>query len=194
MSKIFVMNHMSLDGVMQGPGRADEDTRGGFTQGGWAEPRSNEEVAAATQKRVMEAGGMRLLLGHRSYADMLAYWNERGGPFKDGLNGSQKYVVSRSSKASLPWPNSTLVSGDIPKLIAELKSQDGPDLCIMGSSELIHLLFKRGLVDDLLLFIHPILLGAGLRLFPKDGEPETLELLSSTSTTTDIVISHYHLA
>lgn len=194
MSKIFIMNHMSLDGVMQAPGRADEDTRDGFTQGGWATSRSNEQVAAATQERVMQARGMRLLLGHRSYNDMLTFWNSQGGPFKDGLNSAQKYVVSRSAETQTPWPNSTLVTGDVMQQIAELKTGDGPDLCIMGSSELIHSLLKEGLVDDLLLFIHPLVLGAGLRLFPVDAAPTTLELLSCTPADNGVNIAHYQVA
>jgi dihydrofolate reductase len=194
MSKIYVANHVSLDGVMQGPGRADEDTRDGFTHGGWAIPRSDEEVATTIQDRVAEAGGMRLLLGHRSYQDMLGYWNTQDSPFKDGLNSAQKYVVSRSASTVLPWPNSTLVHGEVSEQISQLKDADGPDLCIMGSGELSQLLLENGLIDELLLFIHPLILGTGRRFFSARGLTRDLELLASSVTTTGVNIVHYQLA
>lgn len=194
MSKIYVANHITLDGVMQSPGRADEDTRGGFTHGGWAVPGSTGEVLTALQDRVVRAGGMRLLLGNRSYSDMLSHWNEVGGPFRDGLNAAAKYVVSRTASTSLPWPNSALLTGDVPGRVAALKAEPGPDLCVMGSGELIQTLLEHGLVDEFLLFIHPRVLGAGRRLFPDGGAAVTLELLSSSATGNGVCVQRYLVA
>ena len=191
MSRIYVVNHITVDGVMQGPGRPDEDTRGGFSRGGWATTRSNEEVASALGSRAATGGGMRLLLGHRSYDDMLTHWNAEGGPFKDGLNGAQKYVASRSDSQSLPWPNSTLLHGDVPQLVAELKAQDGPDLCIMGSGELVLALLAHDLIDEFLLFVHPLILGTGRRLFPDGGPSAELALRSSSTSSEGVLIAHY---
>lgn len=194
MSRIYVANHITLDGVMQSPGRADEDTRGGFTHGGWAVPGSTGEVLTALQDRVVRAGGMRLLLGHRSYSDMLSHWNEAGGPFRDGLNSAPKYVASRSGSTSLPWPNSTLLTGDVPREVAALKAEREPDLCVMGSGELIRTLLEHRLVDELLLFVHPLVLGTGRRLFPDGGAALKLELLSGLTAGNGVGVVHYLVA
>ena len=193
MSRIYVANHVSLDGVIQAPGRADEDTRGGFSRGGWASAGTNDAVAAALEERVARAGGMRLLLGHRSYDDMLGYWNTQESPFKHGLNGAQKYVVSRSAGISLPWPNSTLVTGDVIDKIRALTREPGADLCVMGSGELVRTLLDHGLADELLLFIHPLLLGKGGGMFPESGIPGRLEQIKCEATSTGILIAHYRL-
>jgi len=191
MARIYVADHITLDGVMQAPGRVDEDTRGGFTQGGWAVARSDQDVAAALQDRVERAGGMRLLLGRRSYDDMLAHWNAAGGPFRDGLNEAQKYVATRSASTALRWPHSTLLTGDVPAEVARLKNADGADLCIMGSGELIQTLMAHRLIDELLLFVHPIVLGSGRRLFPDGGFGTELELLSGSTTPRGVMIVNY---
>lgn len=193
MSRIYVANHVTLDGVMQSPGRAEEDTRGGFSRGGWATPRSNDEIAAVLGERVVKAGGMRLLLGHRSYDDMLAHWNAEGGPFKDGLNSAPKYVASSSASTTLSWPNSTLVSGDVASGVAELKAGPGPDLCIMGSGALIQTLLAHDLIDEFLLFIHPIILGTGRRLFPEGGATADLSLLTTSATSAGVTIAHFEV-
>jgi dihydrofolate reductase len=98
---------------MQAPGRPDEDTRDGFAQGGWSAPNVDDQLLAATHARVAESGGLRLLLGRRSYEDMLGYWNTQDDPFKDALNNAPKYVASRTLREPLPWPNSTLLDGDV---------------------------------------------------------------------------------
>jgi dihydrofolate reductase len=194
MSRIYVAEHLSLDGVLQAPGRADEDTSGGFASGGWAAAGANEEVAGALGDRVARAGGMRLLLGRRSYDDMLAYWNTQDSPFRDGLNHAEKHVVSRDPGTRLPWPKSTLVAGDIVQAVRDLKREPGADLCIMGSSELVQTLLQHRLIDELLLFIHPLLLGAGKRLFAPGGEPARLEQLACTPTATGVTIAHYRVS
>jgi dihydrofolate reductase len=191
MSSIYVANHVTLDGVIQGPGRAEEDTRGGFTRGGWAQGAVNDEVAAVLGERVVQAGGMRLLLGRRSYDDMLGHWNIEGGPFKEGLNSAQKYVVSRNPETVLAWPNSTLISRSVVAGIRALTREPGADLCIMGSGELVRTLLEHGLIDELLLFVHPLVLGQGQRLFPDRGPAVRLRQLRTQGTSTGVTIAHY---
>src|SRR5262245_50202194 len=119
MRKVVVLNNLTLDGVMQGPGRPDEDTRDGFTRGGWAIAHADQAMTARMGERMGE--GSSFLFGHRTYDDLLSTWNERGGPFKDALNGSPKFVASRRPETQLAWPNSTLLHGDVPKAVAGLK-------------------------------------------------------------------------
>jgi dihydrofolate reductase len=189
MSNIVVINHLTLDGVMQGPGRADEDTRNGFTHGGWAAPRTDDVMMQAIGARLSE--GNRLLLGRRSYEDMLGYWNNTDSPFKEALNSAEKYVASRSMRAELPWPNSKLIHGDVGAAVEELKRQPGANLHIMGSGELIQTLLRDGLIDEYLLMIHPVVLGGGRRLFPDGGVPASLRLADSRPTTTGVILATY---
>ena len=127
---------------MQGPGRPDEDTRNGFDQGGWGGAAEDPVVLDAIGERLgPESGG--LLLGRRSYDDMLGAWNERGGPFKEALNAATKYVASKTPETELRWPNSILLSGDVPGQVAGLKGQAGGNLVIMGSGELIRSLLPH---------------------------------------------------
>jgi dihydrofolate reductase len=146
MSRVVVINHVTLDGVMQAPGRPDEDTREGFEHGGWSIPNIDDVIGAALGARMADSGG--LLLGRRSYEDMLSYWNTQDSPFKDALNMAPKYVASRTLHDPLPWPNSSLLADDAADAVAELKQEPGKDLQIMGSGELIRSLMPRGLIDD----------------------------------------------
>lgn len=167
MGKVVVINHVTLDGVMQGPGRPDEDTRGGFAHGGWAFPRSDDVIVAKTGERMCRDRAF--LFGRRTYEQLLASWNAQGGPFKDALNNTQKYVASHSPATRLEWPNSTLLAGDAAAAVAELKQASSGNLVIMGSGELIAALMAADLIDEYLLMIHPLVLGAGRRLFPEGG-------------------------
>ena len=191
MAKIVVINHLTLDGVMQSPGRAEEDTRGGFTHGGWGSRYSDQEVLDAVYARVNDGGGLQLLLGRWTYEDMLGYWNTQDSPFKDGLNNAPKYVASRTLREPLPWPNSTLLTGEAGDAIAELKQQAPRDLFVMGSGDLIDTLIRRGLIDEYLLVIHPLLLGRGRRLFSDDVPPAALRLVDSKTTAKGAVIVTY---
>lgn len=193
LSSIYVINHITLDGVMQSPGRAEEDIRDGFTDGGWSIPGVDDVLMSATNARVVEAGGLRLLLGRRSYEGMLGYWNTQDSPFKDGLNDAMKYVVSTTLKEPLPWPNSRLLTGDIFEGVAALKQESDNDLCIMGSGELIQSLLPHRLIDELLLFIHPRVLGMGRRMFPPGGESASFDLIDTRPTTTGVIIAQYRL-
>lgn len=188
--QIVVINHITLDGVMQSPGRPDEDSRGGFSSGGWAIPGNDEAIFRAVGERMGDLdGGM--LLGRRSYEDMLATWNARGGQFKDGLNGARKFVASSSPDTKLEWPNSTLLSGDITAAVAELKQKPGGNLVIMGSGQLIRSLLPGGLIDEYLLMIHPLVLGRGQRLFEPDDHSARLKLIESSTTATGVIIAAY---
>lgn len=188
--RIVVINHLTLDGVMQSPGRSDEDTRGGFTHGGWAIPGNDAAMFQAIGERMAKPGGG-MLLGRRSYEDMLASWNAKGGPFKDGLNNAPKYVASSSSATKLEWPNSNLLHGDVPSAVAQLKENPGGNLVIMGSGYLIRSLIPHGLIDEYLLMIHPLVLGSGMRLFEHDDHVARLKLIGSTATATGVILATY---
>jgi dihydrofolate reductase len=196
MGRIVVMNHVTLDGVMQGPGRADEDTRDGFTQGGWASRSiTPDDATGKTMGERMAAGGglAGWLFGRRTYEDLLATWNARGGPFKDALNNTPKYVASTTASEPLPWPNSTLLRGDTVAAVRALKAQAGGVLAIMGSGVLIGSLMAADLIDEYLLMIHPLVLGTGRRLFPA-GAHVPLRLTGSVSTAAGVVVATYEPA
>lgn len=189
--KIVVINNVTLDGVMQAPGRADEDTRGGFAHGGWASQHSDKpdpEIGSAMGVRMSQSDG--LLLGRRTYEDLLTTWNSRGGMFKDGLNAAQKYVVSETLTDPLPWPNSTLVSGDVADAVTELRSRPGRELHIMGSGQLIETLVAHQLVDEFLLMIFPLVLGSGRHLFAGDTYMD-LDLVDAKATSSGVVVATF---
>ena len=190
------MNHLTLDGVMQGPGRPDEDTRGGFSHGGWGSRSASagEAAAKAMGERMAAGGGLAgWLFGRRTYADLLETWNERGGPFKDALNSTPKYVVSTTLEEPLPWPNSTLLRGDAIEAVGALSAQSDGVLAIMGSGVLIGALMAADLVDEYLLFIHPLVLGTGRRLFA-EGSAATLQLAHGVVSPAGVVIASYERA
>jgi dihydrofolate reductase len=188
--RVVVVNHISLDGVLQGPGRPDEDLRDDFRQGGWARQGAEDAaIGAALAERMGD--GFAWLFGRRSYEDMLEHWNEVGGPFKDGLNKTTKYVDSSNPDTDLPWPNSRLLSGDVPAAVSALREQAGGNLVIMGSGQLIRSLLPHGLVDELFLMIHPLVLGSGQRLFGPTDEQMPLTLVDSAATATGVMLTTY---
>jgi dihydrofolate reductase len=187
--RIVVLNHVTLDGVMQGPGRADEDTRHGFSHGGWAEPYGDEVMGRFLGQRMTASGG--LLLGRRSYQDMLAYWNTQDSPYRDALNNAPKYVAATTLTEPPPWPNTTLLTGDVPAAVAELKATPGNDVHIMGSGVLIRSLSPLGLIDEYMLCIYPLVLGIGHRLFADGFASTSLTLADSTTTTKGVIIATY---
>ncbi len=195
MAKVIVMNGLSLDGVMQSPGRLDEDPRGGFEYGGWAVPYGDEEMVAKWGQRLagLTGGKHAWLFGRWSYEQLLTYWNAQGGPFKDPLTNIHKYVASSNPETRLEWPNSTLLHGDVPAAVAELKQSSGTDLVIMGSGVLIGSLMAADLIDEYLLSIAPLVLGAGKRMFP-EGMHASLRLTDSTTTSTGVIIATYEPA
>jgi len=186
MGRIVVFTSVTLEGVMQAPGRPDEDTRGGFEHGGWATPYADP----AMWEGMGEAGA--LLFGRRTYEDLFGFWpNQTNNPFTSVLNDTQKYVASRTLKAPLPWSNSTLLEGDVPEAVSRLKEGSKKDLVVLGSGELVQTLMSHDLVDEYVLLIHPIVLGMGRRLFA-EGSPKTaLHLANTTTTATGVVIATY---
>jgi dihydrofolate reductase len=187
-----VVNHVTLDGVMQAPARQDEDQRGGFTRGGWALPNS-DEVMAQRMGRNMSQGGS-LLLGRRTYEDFYRVWPGRtDNPYTEVLNNTQKYVASTTLAEPLPWQNSRLLPGDVAQAVAGLRQQPGQDLVILGSGALIHSLLPYHLIDEFVLLIHPLVLGSGLRLFP-EGTAVALRLTDSVTTPTGVVFATYQAA
>ena len=190
MAKVVVFNSLTLDGVMQAPGRPDEDTRGGFAHGGWGLPYNDPVMGEVVAKGMADSGP--LLLGRRTYEAMFDFWpHQKDNPFTEVLDNTLKYVASTTLAEPLPWRNSELLRGDPADAVAELKRQPGKDLTVLGSGELIQALRRRDLVDQYVLLIHPLVLGTGRRLFPDGGPPATLRLVEAVTTTTGVVIATY---
>jgi dihydrofolate reductase len=193
MGRIVVTNHVTLDGVMQGPASAQEDTRGGFERGGWAPPYNDEVMGAVMAEGMAKEGS--LLLGRRTYEHFASFWPKQtdGNPYTEVLNRTQKYVASTTLEEPLPWENSTLLGGDVPEAVAALKQELDHDLGILGSGELIRSLIPHDLIDEFLLTIHPLVLGQGRRLFGDDGAYAALRLADTKPTTTGVIIARYVL-
>jgi dihydrofolate reductase len=191
MGRITVNLSVTLDGVMQAPGRPDEDPRDGFPFGGWALPYADPEVG----KRMSEGSDRTraLLFGRRTYLDFYATWPGRtdGNPFTPVLNDTPKYVVSSTLREPLPWQNSTLLPGDATASVSGLKQQSEGDLLVLGSGALVRTLLQQNLVDDLVLQIHPLVLGTGRRLFDGGAPPTALRLVNAITTSTGVVIAAY---
>jgi dihydrofolate reductase len=192
MGRIAVVESVSLDGVMQAPGRADEDTRGGFAHGGWARPYADEVMGRAMAERMSAGGPGALVLGRRTYEDLYSFWPKQtdGNPYTEALNKTTKYVASRTLSEPLPWVNSTLLDGDAVEAVAKLR-ESSPHLGVIGSGDLVRQLARHGLVDEYVLLIHPLVLGSGQRLFATDGDLARLRLVDSVITGTGVVIATY---
>lgn len=190
MRRIITFTNVTLDGVMQGPGRPDEDRRGGFAHGGWAVPYG----------AMMEGGDLTgetgaLLFGRRTYEDFYSVWPSRkDNPYTAVLNNTPKYIASTTLKDPLPWMNSTLLKGDAADAVAALKGEPGKDLLILGSGALIHSLMPRNLIDRYVLLIHPLVLGTGRRLFSDDGLFAALRCVQSKTTSKGVVVAAYEPA
>jgi dihydrofolate reductase len=192
MRKVIVTEWMSLDGVVQAPGAADEDTTGGFAHGGW-HLRYFEDLS---QKWVVEnlttAGGF--LLGRRTYEGFAAHWptaSEEEQVVAQPLNTKPKYVASRTLTEPLGWRNSTVLQGDVAEAVAALKQEDGGDLLVIGSTELVQTLIEHALVDEFRVMIDPLVVGGGKRLFRDDGVLRPLRLVDSKVTTTGAMLATY---
>ena len=190
MRRVIVTNNVTLDGVMQAPGRADEDLRGGFQHGGWALPYNDAVKGKFVAEGMSQAS--ELLFGRRTYEDFFEVWPDRtDNPFSEMLDNTRKYVASTTLKEPLAWKNSTLLEGDAADAVAALKKTPGADLVILGSGELVRSLARRSLVDEYVLFIHPLVLGSGQRLFDDGGSFTTLRLTKSLSTSSGVLIAAY---
>jgi len=187
MRKVVVFTNLTLDGVMQAPGRPDEDRRGGFQHGGWATPFAAMSMAGGS---LSDTGP--LLMGRRTYEDFYAYWpNQTDNPYTELLNNTPKYVASTTLKEPLVWNNSILLQGNVPEAVAGLKVQPGKDFLVMGSGELVQTLMKHNLVDEYVLLIHPLILGSGRRLFRDNRTFAALHLVDTKTTTNGVVIATY---
>lgn len=190
MVQIVVFNSVTLDGVMQAPGRADEDTRGGFRHGGWAVPYSDADQGRVAGESMATSGA--LLLGRRTYEDFYKVWPHRtDNPFTEILNASTKYVASRTLREPLPWENSVLLSGDAADEVARLRREPGKDIVILGSGELVRSLMARNLIDRYILQIHPVVLGSGQRLFTDGGTLAKLHLVNSVTTSKGVIAATF---
>lgn len=194
MRKIIVLSMITLDGVMQAPGGPEEDTSGGFKYGGWTAPYGDEVYDKAVQEELKPAD---YLLGRKTFEIWEDYWPEHTD-FWPGINDGTKYVLSSTRKKS-EWKNSVFLDSvsDIEKLKnlpAGREGSDGSDIQVWGSSEVVQLLLKNDLVDELRLKIHPLTLGEGKKLFGDSGIPAAFKLTESTVTTTGVIIATYKRA
>jgi len=190
MRKIIVLEHISLDGVIQGPGGPDEDPSGGFSRGGWIGPHS--DAALGTLLRRQMNLPFDLLLGRKTYDIWAPYWPNHGEIWP-GANKATKYVASRSITSGA-WETSVFLNGDVAEQAAQIKQQAGPDLHVWGSSDLLQTLIRHDLVDTFWLMIYPITLGAGKRLFAGGTLPRTFQVTESTVTPMGVVIVNYERA
>jgi dihydrofolate reductase len=193
MRKIVVANHMTLDGVMQSPSGPDEDSSNDFTHGGWAAPGVDDALVGKMGESMGTSDT--LLFGRRTYEHFASYWPHQtdGNPYTEALNRRDKYVASTTLSEPLPWENSILLSGDVPAAVTALKQQQGKDVVILGSGQLIRSLMTHNLIDEFLLMIHPVVLGSGQRLFADGVAPAAFDLVDSTPTATGVVIATYRL-
>ncbi|HEX3343689.1 MAG TPA: dihydrofolate reductase family protein [Polyangiaceae bacterium] len=188
--KVVVVNHVTLDGVTQAPGRPDEDRRGGFEHGGWSVPFGDAVLAAEMGRSMSQSGA--LLLGRRTYEDFFSFWpKQTDSPFTAVLDNVRKYVASTTLREPLAWKSSTLLEGDAAEAVAKLKDQPGKDLVVLGSAVLVQSLMRRGLVDEYLLTVHPLVLGTGRRLFADGGAPSVLQLVDAKPTTRGVIVARY---
>jgi dihydrofolate reductase len=191
--RIVISEFISLDGVVQAPGGADEDTDGGFPHGGWSMPFFDPEVMGSSIGEAAERTDA-LLYGRRTWQVMAGAWPERAGdPFADWINKVEKHVVSDTlSDADLTWAPTTLIRGaDLDAAVTALRKRPGGDVNVMGSATLARSLLAGDLVDELYLMIEPIVLGGGKRIFPTDGLARRFELLSATTAGTGVQICRY---
>jgi dihydrofolate reductase len=193
MRKLIVSEFVSLDNVIQAPGGADEDTDGGFTQGGWTWPFWHDDIGAHFFRAMNESDA--LLLGRRTWQIHGAAFEPMpaGDPFGDVMNNVQKYVVSTTLTTTSAWRNSTLIRGDVVEEVRRLKAQDGKNILTDGSSVLVHTLAEHDLIDEYSLWVYPIVLGSGKKLFP-EGVRINLRPIESKPIPSGVVLLRYEPA
>jgi dihydrofolate reductase len=203
MRSLVVSTFLTLDGIMQAPGGPEEDPSGGFTQGGWSVNYWDEPMGAATAEYF--AKPFDLLLGRKTYEIFAAHWPyagdearaDRGGtpsgvddPVASALNTAKKYVASRTLD-KVEWNNSTLLEGDVADAVAQLKAEDGPQISVQGSGDLIQTLLEHDLVDEFRIWIFPVVVGSGKRLFGRGAVPAGMELVDSKTSSTGVIMTTY---
>ena len=192
MRRVIVMDFMTLDGVVQAPGKTDEDRSGGFKHGGWQMRYIDDLSMRWIQERISSAGGF--LLGRRTYEIFAAYWPN--APREEQalarpMNNLPKYVASRTLSKPLGWQNARLLEGDVLQAVAALKREQGGDLLVPGSTQLVQSLVERDLIDEFQLMVDPLFVGGGKRLFRDDGVLRTLRLVQSQITPSGALIVRY---
>lgn len=190
MRKLIIAEFISLDGVIQAPGGADEDTDGGFIHGGWTFPYWHDDIGAHFFEAM--SGADALLLGRKTWEGHGAAFNPMpdDDPFGGPMNRVQKYVVSTTLTSTDLWRNSTIISGNVVEEVRRLKQQDGKNILMDGSSVLAHTLIENDLVDEYALHVYPLVLGSGKRLFP-EGKRVNLTLIEATALPTGVVWQRY---
>ena len=189
--KLKVSTFLTLDGVMQAPGGPDEDRSGGFTHGGWSVGYWDDRMGQVMGDFM--ARPFELLLGRTTYEIFAAHWPHSTEPGAEVLNGARKHVASRTLK-NVEWNNSTLIKGDVPKYVSELKKQSGSEIQVHGSGDLIQTLLRNDLVDEFHLWTFPVVLGSGKRLFAGGAIPAGLKIVDVTTSSTGVVIATYERA
>jgi len=195
MRKLIVSEFLTLDGVMQAPGGADEDRRGGFEHGGWQTSYIDDTFGNAIVEGIAGASGF--VLGRKTYEIFAGYWPTAPAEEKviaDPLNNLPKFVASRTLSEPLAWNNSTLIAGDLAEGVKKLQRESGSHLLVIGSGDLVQTLIREDLVDEYRLMIHPIVLGSGARLFRDDNVKRPLALVDSMTSGTGVVLATYRPA
>ena len=187
MRNILVHEFITLDGVIQAPGGADEDTDGGFAHGGWTMPYWHDDIGARFFETMQRADAM--LLGRRTW-EIHSVFEKMNDDFAQALNAVPKHVVSNTLKDASAWRNSTIIGGDVVGEVRRLKERAGKDILMDGSSQLIQTLLAADLIDELLLHVYPISLGGGKTIFP-DGHRNDFKLVESKALPTGVVFAHY---
>ncbi|HMD80166.1 MAG TPA: dihydrofolate reductase family protein [Anaerolineales bacterium] len=190
MRELIVAEFITLDGVIQAPGGAEEDTEGGFTHGGWTHPYWHDDIGAHFFQAMTEADT--LLLGRKTWQGHGAAFDPmpEGDPFGDVMKSKKKYVVSTTLKSTELWRNSTIISRNVVEEVRKLKEQPGQNIILDGSSVLVHTLIENDLVDEYALHVYPLVLGSGKRLFP-EGKRVNLKLIGSKTLPTGVLFQQY---
>jgi dihydrofolate reductase len=188
MRELIVSSFVTLDSVMQAPGGPEEDPSGGFEHGGWSVGYWDDQIETAMTESMSKP--FDLVLGRKTYEIFAAYWPHSDDPGAEVLNRATKHVASTTRK-ELEWENSKLIEGDVPEGIRALKEQDGPELQVHGSANLIQTLLEHGLIDEFRLKIYPLVLGGGKRLFDGGTVPAGLELAGSQVSSSGVIIANY---
>ncbi|HEX4433671.1 MAG TPA: dihydrofolate reductase family protein [Acidimicrobiales bacterium] len=192
MRQVIVIEFVTLDGVMQGLGSPDEDRDGGFAYGGWGAPYGDDVLQAAALEGLQTTSAY--LFGRRTYEKMLAFWPQQphSNPMAAHLNDTPKYVATRTlDDAQLPWANSRALHGDLATAVRRVKAEGDGTIAVLGSGVLVQQLAALDVVDGYRLFLHPLLLGRGKRLFDQLDQPRPLRLLSVEQTSTGVVMLSY---
>ncbi len=190
MRKLIVLEHISIDGVIQGPGGPEEDTSNGFAYGGWSGPYADEIIGTALRKQMNVP--FDLLVGRKTFDIWEAYWPHHADAWP-GVNAATKYVAS-NTRTSSEWQPSVFLNGDVAEKVAKIKGQPGPDLNVWGSGNLLQTLIKHDLVDTFWLMIYPITLGSGKRLFAEGTIPSAFKVTESVVGSTGVILVNYERA